>query len=111
LRYPGHAAGLEKLYAALIFQGTEHIRSGEGPQGIAQFVRARDLLPERPEAPAALRALTPTPTPAPRTVPVAPPAQRQSAPAPRPAVQQPAPQQAAPPTRPPFSTPTPVSRP
>lgn len=64
--YPDFQPAAEKLYAALVASGERLIRAGDVEAGSAQLQRARDLLPERSEAPAALLALTPTPTSPPR---------------------------------------------
>jgi serine/threonine protein kinase len=62
---PEHDAAKQKLYAALVDYARTLLQGGDTPKAAARWVRARDLLPGRPEAPQLLRALTPTPTPAP----------------------------------------------
>jgi hypothetical protein len=64
-RFPDFAPAREKMYAALLAQAQDLARRGETTAAAAQLSRAAALLPDRPEAPVALRALTPTPTPPP----------------------------------------------
>jgi hypothetical protein len=93
--HAGYVPAQDKLYAAHLFYGGDLVNQGNTDEAINQFVSARELFPDRNEAQATLRALTPTPTlvparapapvqPAPRQpvqAPVAPPA-----PAPKPVV-------------------------
>lgn len=76
---PDHDEAKQKLYVALVAYGQVLSDGGDTPKAIAQWVRARDLLPGKTDAPRLLAALTPvpiqspTPVPAPTSVaPVAP---------------------------------------
>ena len=71
---PDHDEAKQKLYVALVAYGQVLSDGGDTPKAIAQWVRARDLLPGKADAPRLLSALTPvpiqssTPVPAPTTV-------------------------------------------
>ena len=60
--YPSVALAREKLYAALLANGNDLVSAGDPSAGAEQLTRAAELLPDRPEAQAALASLTPTPT-------------------------------------------------
>ncbi|HEU5315312.1 MAG TPA: protein kinase [Chloroflexota bacterium] len=62
-QFPTHPAATQKLYAALVSYGELRVSQGARADGVAQLERARSLQPGRGEAPALLRALTPTPAP------------------------------------------------
>ena len=72
VEYPDYTPAVEKLYAALVFYGQELLEQGLEADGLRVLEQARDLMPERAEAVAALEALTPTPQPAQPQQPVAP---------------------------------------
>lgn len=63
--HPDYGPARDKLYAALLFQAQALFEQGQVGEAIALLQRAQALLPDRGEAPGALQALTPTPTPAP----------------------------------------------
>jgi predicted Zn-dependent protease len=48
--WPGHAAGQDKLYAALVADSQVHLQTGQVDEGVVELERAARLLPERPEA-------------------------------------------------------------
>jgi hypothetical protein len=60
-QYPGYPAAREKLYAALIGYGNNLADSGESAAAVQRLEQARGLFPDRPEAAAALVAMTPAP--------------------------------------------------
>jgi hypothetical protein len=64
-RFPGHAAAREKLYAALVSSAADLSSAGEPDRAAQRLEQARDLIPSRGEALAALAGLTPTPVPVP----------------------------------------------
>jgi hypothetical protein len=85
-REPTHEVAAEKLYAALIAEGTELLGADRTREAAVYFVQAQAVLPGRGEATAALHSLTPTPTeeasPVPAPAPAAAPAARTAAAAP-----------------------------
>lgn len=83
-RYPNNTDAKDKLYAALISYGDQLSQAGDKAGAAAQYAAAHQVYPDRPEASAALAALTPTPVPTPAPVP--PPVQQQP-PAQQPPVQ------------------------
>jgi hypothetical protein len=60
-RSPTHEVAAEKLYAALVAEGVRLVGADRAREAAVYFVQAQAVQPERGEAPAALRALTPTP--------------------------------------------------
>ena len=74
----------EKLYAALLSYAAELSGANNGTAAVQQLQRAQGLFPDRPEAAAALAALTPSPTPTTPPPPTSTPVQtvRQTAPPP-----------------------------
>ncbi len=60
--FPQHPGATLKLYGALVSHGNSLVAQGSRASGASQLVRARNLLPNRPEAQSALHALTPPPT-------------------------------------------------
>ena len=64
---PEHDESKQKLYVALVAYGQVLNDGGDTPKATAQWVRARDLLPGKADAPRLLTALTPIPTTAPPT--------------------------------------------
>lgn len=69
---PDHDEAKQKLYVALVEYGKVVNVGGDTPKAIAQWVRARDVLPGKTEAPGLLSALTPVPTQSPTPVPALP---------------------------------------
>lgn len=89
-RYPTFAPAREKLYAALMANADNLTQAGAALDAVDSLNRAASVLPERPEAHAALLNLTPTPTsvpPQPDQVASVPPPARQAANVARPAPQ------------------------
>jgi serine/threonine-protein kinase len=65
-KYPTYQPADDKLYAALISYGDQLAQQGDVSGAETQYQRAKALVPDRPEADAALAALTPTPVPQPQ---------------------------------------------
>lgn len=84
--HPDHPAAKQKLYAALYNHGTQLIEQGKTDEGVEALIAADRVAPDRTEARAALRRLTPTPVPStPTPVPPTPAPRPQPAPAAAPA--------------------------
>jgi hypothetical protein len=56
-RFPDYPPAVDKQYAALVGYGEQLAAAGDLDEATTQLTRARDLDPERVEAPGALRAL------------------------------------------------------
>ena len=60
-RFPDDQPAKDKLYVALTAYGADLVQAGQSDEAVQQYLRAADMLPDRPEAIEALNALTPTP--------------------------------------------------